>query len=82
MLAKQAPMAEAGKGVRGWCQSVQEAGGLEAIGALQKDVNLLIIHVDAAIVLDKEHDAAHPCPPPESNLLAAEEIAKIGRAHV
>lgn len=64
------------KGVRGWCQSVQEAGGLEAIGALQIDVNLLIIHVDADIVLDKEHDAAHPCPPPENNILAAERIVK------
>lgn len=62
------------KGVRGWCKSVQTAGGLEAIGALQPDVSLLIIHVDADILFDIEHDAAHPCPPPENNILAAEGI--------
>jgi hypothetical protein len=65
------------KGVRGWCQSVQEAGGLEAIGALRPDIHLLIIHVDADIVLDIEHVAAYPCPPPKNNILAAEEIVKI-----
>ncbi|WP_143594056.1 hypothetical protein [Synechococcus sp. BO 8801] len=62
------------KGVRGWCKSVQAAGGLEAIGALRPDVHLLIIHVDADIVLDKEHDAAGLCPPPENNILAAEAL--------
>lgn len=72
------------KGVRGWCKSVQEAGGLEAIGALRPDVSLLIIHVDADIVLDKEHDIILPCPPPEKAILAAEKIVVewLGLAHL
>jgi hypothetical protein len=62
------------KGVRGWCQSVREAGGLQAVGALREDIDLLIIHVDADILLDAEHDARNPCPPPDGNILAAEAI--------
>jgi hypothetical protein len=62
------------KGVRGWCQSVREAGGLRAVGALREDIDLLVIHVDADILLDAEHDARNPCPPPDGNILAAEAI--------
>lgn len=62
------------KGVRGWCQSVRDAGGIQAVGALSKDVDLLVIHVDADILLDPEHDASNACPPPDANILAAEAI--------
>jgi hypothetical protein len=62
------------KGVRSWCQSVQAAGGLEAIGALRPDIDLLMIHVDADIVFEPEHDVNYRCPPPENNILAAEAI--------
>jgi hypothetical protein len=37
------------KGVRGWCQSVRDAGGIKAVGALPEDVDLLVIHIDADI---------------------------------
>lgn len=62
------------KGVRGWCQMVRDAGGLQAIGALPEGVDLLVIHVDADILLDSEHDESNPCPPPNANILAAEAI--------
>ena len=62
------------KGVRGWCQSVRDAGGLQAVGALPEDADLLVIHVDADILLDAEHNATNPCPPPDANILAAEAI--------
>jgi hypothetical protein len=45
------------KGVRSWCQMVQAAGGLEAVRALDTEVDLLIIHVDAGIVFEAEHNA-------------------------
>jgi hypothetical protein len=62
------------KGVRSWCQSVRDAGGVQTVGALTEDVDLLIIHVDADILLDSEHEASNPCPPPDANILAAEAI--------
>ncbi|MFN9618606.1 MAG: hypothetical protein ACK55X_02685 [Synechococcaceae cyanobacterium] len=62
------------KGVRGWCQSVREAGGLQAVGVLPDDVDLLVIHVDADILLDPEHDERNPCPPPNANILATEAL--------
>jgi hypothetical protein len=64
------------KGVRSWCQMVQAAGGLEAVRALEPEVDLLIIHVDAEIVFEAEHSSSHPCPPPEHNAIAAEGIVK------
>jgi hypothetical protein len=62
------------KGVRGWCHSVRDAGGIQSVGTLPEDVDLLVIHVDADILLDEEHDANNPCPPPDANILAAEAI--------
>jgi len=52
------------KGVRAWCQSAAEAGGMEAVGALGDGVDLLVIHVDSDIGLDEEHGLNRPCPPP------------------
>ena len=62
------------KGVRSWCQMVQAAGGLEAVRALETEVDLLIIHVDAEIVFEAEHNAGQACPPPEQNVIQAERI--------
>lgn len=62
------------KGVRGWCQMVRAAGGLEAMRALETEVDLLIIHVDAEIVFEAEHNAGQTCPPPEQNVIQAERI--------
>lgn len=62
------------KGVRSWCQMVQAAGGLQAVRALEAEVDLLIIHVDAEIVFEVEHNAGQPCPPPEQNVIQAESI--------
>jgi len=63
------------KGVRSWCQMVQAAGGLDAVEALQSGVDLLVIHVDAEIVFEAEHDGlSQPCPPPDRNIKAAEAI--------
>ena len=62
------------KGVRSWCQMAQAEGGLEAVRALEPGVDLLIIHVDAEIVFEAEHNSAQPCPPPEHNVITAEDI--------
>lgn len=64
------------KGVRSWCQMVQAAGGLEVVRALEPEVDLFIIHVDAEIVFEAEHNSAQPCPPPEQNVITAEAIVK------
>lgn len=62
------------KGVRSWCQMIQAAGGLEEVRALASEVDLLVIHVDAEIVFETEHNAGQPCPPPEQNVIQAESI--------
>ncbi|MBX3143489.1 MAG: hypothetical protein KF813_07025 [Trueperaceae bacterium] len=62
------------KGVRGWCQAAKKAGGVEAVGALTDDVDLLVIHVDADIACDAEHNAAKPCPPPAPTVQAVEAL--------
>lgn len=62
------------KGVRSWCQMVQAAGGLEAVKALDPEVDLFIIHVDAEIVFEADHNSAQQCPPPEQNVITAEAI--------
>lgn len=62
------------KGVRGWCQSVAEGGGLEAVGALHDEVDLLVIHVDADIAADPELACACPCPPPYNTIAALERL--------
>lgn len=58
------------KGVRSWCMSVARAGGLESVGALAADTDLLIIHVDADIAGDLEEVGLRPCPPPMDTVAA------------
>lgn len=62
------------KGVRGWCQAAAEAGGVEAVGALGEGIDLLVIHVDADIAGDGEHNVAQPCPPPAPTVRAVEGV--------
>ncbi len=62
------------KGVRSWCQAAAVAGGLEAVGALNAEVNLLVIHVDADIAADSEIDTEQPCPPPMATVGEVEAI--------
>lgn len=62
------------KGVRGWCRAAAEAGGLEAVGALGPDVDVLVIHVDADVAADPEHGVLRPCPPPDATIEAVEAI--------
>ena len=62
------------KGVRGWCQAVADAGGLEAVGALTDGVELLVIHVDADIASDSEIGAEQACPPPMTTVRKMESI--------
>jgi len=61
------------KGVRGWCRSVKEAGGFEAVRALPKH-GLLVIHVDADIAGDAEIDVDQPCPPPMATVKALKRV--------
>ena len=62
------------KGVRGWCRKVGAAGGLEAVGALNPDVQLLVVHVDADIASDSEIDIERPCPPPMATVERLESV--------
>ncbi|MBI2567006.1 MAG: hypothetical protein HYV63_08260 [Candidatus Schekmanbacteria bacterium] len=62
------------KGVRGWCQEVAAQGGVQAIGALSFDTDLLVIHVDGDIAGEKEHQVTQPCPPPAATVLAVERL--------
>jgi hypothetical protein len=50
------------KGVKGWCETARDAGGLAAVGLLQGD-DVLVVHVDADIAVDAEVSCARPCPP-------------------
>lgn len=62
------------KGVRSWCLAAADAGGLEAVGALTRDVKLLVIHVDADVASDSEVGAEQPCPPPLATVDRLESI--------
>lgn len=61
------------KGVRGWCREIAKEG-IEDLGVLEPDVDLLVIHVDADIAYDAENDVGKPCPPPDRTVLAVESI--------
>jgi hypothetical protein len=74
MEAMPVPMGEDGKVSVVGASLFVKRGGLQAVGALREDIDLLVIHVDADILLDAEHDARNPCPPPDGNILAAEAI--------
>ena len=62
------------KGVRSWCQATAAAGGLEAVGALNPEVNLLVIHVDADIAAESEFNTEQPCPPPMATVGEVEAL--------
>lgn len=57
------------KGVRGWCHTIRDHGGLSTSGALA-NVQALILHVDADIATDPEINCAQKCPPAQPTTTA------------
>lgn len=51
------------KGVRGYLEAAAQAGGLQAVGALRPEIDLLIVHLDADVADEAEISCARPCPP-------------------
>lgn len=50
------------KGVRSWCETIANEGGLGEAAAL-KNSRAIILHVDADIASDRDVNCARPCPP-------------------